>query len=144
MEALSYMRIQCPACLSAYDVPDKLLTPPRMVRCARCAHDWTAEPIEAEDVSPSTDTAAEPAAETSEPVLQALDILAAPARSPVPPIRRRDPWLTAAWAASVAALAGLGLAGFTQRDTMMRQWPASKLVYAKLGLMAGQADTPSH
>ncbi len=51
-----------------------------------------------------------------------------------PPIRRRDRVLTVAWAASFALLAGLGVAGYTQRDVLMQQWPASKRVYATLGL----------
>ena len=51
-----------------------------------------------------------------------------------PQIRRRDRLLTAAWAASFAALTALGVAGYTERDTLMQQWPASKRVYATLGL----------
>lgn len=52
-----------------------------------------------------------------------------------PRIRRRDRVLTAAWAASFAILAGLGVAGYTERNSLMRQWPASKRVYATLGLL---------
>jgi hypothetical protein len=52
-----------------------------------------------------------------------------------PRIRRRDRLLTAAWAASFALLAGLGVAGYTERDVLMQQWPASKRVYATLGLV---------
>jgi len=51
-----------------------------------------------------------------------------------PQIRRRDRLLTAAWAASFAALTGLGVAGYTERNVLMQQWPASKRVYATLGL----------
>jgi hypothetical protein len=51
-----------------------------------------------------------------------------------PRIRRRDRLLTAAWAASFATLTALGVAGYTERDALMRQWPASKRVYATLGL----------
>jgi hypothetical protein len=49
--------------------------------------------------------------------------------------RRRDRLLTAAWALSFAALAALGVAGYTERDQLMKQWPASKRVYATLGLV---------
>ena len=36
------MRIVCPNCAAAYDVPDQVLAgPPRLFRCARCAHEWT-------------------------------------------------------------------------------------------------------
>jgi predicted Zn finger-like uncharacterized protein len=51
-----------------------------------------------------------------------------------PYIRRRDRLLTAAWAASFAALTALGVAGYTERNVLMQQWPASKRVYARLGL----------
>ena len=51
-----------------------------------------------------------------------------------PQIRRRDRLLTAAWAASFAALTALGVAGYTERNVLMQQWPASKRVYATLGL----------
>ena len=34
------MRIACPACNAAYDVPDRLIGTGRRLRCARCGHDW--------------------------------------------------------------------------------------------------------
>jgi predicted Zn finger-like uncharacterized protein len=34
------MRIVCPACSAAYEVPDALLGTGRPVRCARCEHEW--------------------------------------------------------------------------------------------------------
>lgn len=38
------MRIVCPSCQAAYEVPDKLLSSgPRKVRCAKCGKDWMAE-----------------------------------------------------------------------------------------------------
>lgn len=65
--------------------------------------------------------------------LSAIERLAIPGDLS-PAIRRRDRLLTAAWAASFALLAGLGVAGYTERDRLMREWPASKRVYATLGL----------
>lgn len=38
------MRITCPACAAAYDVPDRLVGARRRLRCARCGHDWQIEP----------------------------------------------------------------------------------------------------
>jgi hypothetical protein len=58
-----------------------------------------------------------------------------------PQIRRRDRLLTAAWAASFAALTGLGVAGYTERNVLMQQWPASKRVYATLGLTTGNGKS---
>jgi predicted Zn finger-like uncharacterized protein len=34
------MKIVCPACEAAYEVPEVVLTSRRKMRCARCAHDW--------------------------------------------------------------------------------------------------------
>ncbi len=56
-----------------------------------------------------------------------------------PEIRRRDRILTAAWAASFALLAALGVAAYTERNLLMRHWPASKRVYATLGLLPADA-----
>lgn len=59
-----------------------------------------------------------------------------------PHIRRRDRLLTAAWAASFAALTALGVAGYTERNVLMQQWPASKRVYATLGLTQTNGKAP--
>lgn len=55
-------------------------------------------------------------------------------QDPSPRTLRRDRILAAAWAASFAILAGVGVAGYTERNVLMKQWPASKRVYATLGL----------
>lgn len=34
------MRLECPDCAAAYDVPESLVVPGREVRCVRCGHDW--------------------------------------------------------------------------------------------------------
>jgi predicted Zn finger-like uncharacterized protein len=144
------MRIRCPSCSATYEVPDALLDTPRTVRCARCAHDWIAEPVAespepeqqvTDELVPNAIPAAIPKPEpvVAEAPLTALDRLAAPAELS-PAIRRRDRWLTTAWAASFAALAALGVAGYTERDRLMKEWPASKRVYASLGLMATQPE----
>ncbi len=156
------MRIRCPSCSATYEVPDALLDPPRTVRCARCANDWTAvavaddplpemtvAPVEAAEIPPKVaeteirvqeqaQTAAKPRPAEPRPTfrdtpLPAIERLAAAANLS-PAIRRRDHLLTAAWAASFAVLAALGVAAYTQRDVLMRQWPASQRVYAALGL----------
>jgi predicted Zn finger-like uncharacterized protein len=142
------MRIRCPSCSATYEVPDTLVERPRTVRCAKCAHDWLATAI---DENPLLEPAIAEPTETGMPVQDPADN--APERDPVlgptplsaierlsasadlsPRIRRQDRILTAAWAVSFAALAGLGVAGYTKRDALMREWPASKRVYATLGL----------
>jgi predicted Zn finger-like uncharacterized protein len=42
------MRIACPFCSAAYDVPAPLLREPRMVRCAQCSREWLVGPISSE------------------------------------------------------------------------------------------------
>ena len=45
------MRIVCPACSAAYEVPDALLGSPRPVRCARCGHEWLPQPAAEPDLT---------------------------------------------------------------------------------------------
>jgi predicted Zn finger-like uncharacterized protein len=50
------MRLECPACAAAYDVPDTLLKPGRPVRCVRCNALWQPEPpMEVVAVPPARD-----------------------------------------------------------------------------------------
>lgn len=158
------MRIRCPSCSATYDVADALLDPPRTVRCARCAHDWTATRL-IEDAPPAL-TPPDPGVEISfleEPVAEMAAEIAAPsaierlsaaaAAGPPPPSRRAGHLLTAAWAASFLVLAGLGAAAYVKRDALMRLWPASARVYAMIGLAPGDPqavptpaapDKPAH
>jgi hypothetical protein len=155
-----------------------MLEPPRTVRCAKCAHDWTAVAIiEPELVTAQADEPGEAAEPEDAVAAEAEMAVAAEAELPLrkpgakearerrlapesvigdtplsaierlamgadlsPQIRRRDRLLTAAWAASFAALTALGVAGYTERDMLMQTWPASKRVYATLGLTNGKAD----
>jgi predicted Zn finger-like uncharacterized protein len=156
------MRIRCPSCSATYEVADALLDPPRTVRCAKCAHEWMAAPIVEAPLpvapDPEPDETAVPAHAPVEPIaeqvlaashparpvhpepvlgdtpLSAIERLAAPTDL-YPRTDRRGRLLTAAWAASFAALAALGVAGYKERDLLMKQWPASKRVYVTLGLV---------
>ncbi|MDQ1081572.1 zinc-ribbon domain-containing protein [Pseudoroseomonas cervicalis] len=38
------MRLQCPDCAAAYEVPESLVAPGRLVRCVRCGHGWVPLP----------------------------------------------------------------------------------------------------
>ncbi|PWC28983.1 zinc-ribbon domain-containing protein [Teichococcus aestuarii] len=46
------MRLECPACAAAYDVPDALLAPGRAVRCVRCTQSWVPLPARLEAPPP--------------------------------------------------------------------------------------------
>lgn len=56
------MRIVCPGCEAAYEVPEAMLSPGRTVRCARCGRGWIPLPEQGRAVSPEEDPLAEPPA----------------------------------------------------------------------------------
>jgi len=78
------MRITCPACEAAYDVPEGLVGPRRSVRCARCARAWVPglppepEPGAAPPAAPAPAVAPAPAALTPPAVVE-------PPPEPAPP-----------------------------------------------------------
>ena len=47
------MRIVCPGCEAAYEVPEAMLSPGRTVRCARCGRGWIPLPEQGRAVSPA-------------------------------------------------------------------------------------------
>ena len=93
------------------------------------------EPDETEVLTVEAQAEPEPEPVLGDTPLSAIERLAAPTDL-YPRARRRDRLLTAAWAASFAALAALGVAGYEERDLLMKHWPASKRVYATLGLVS--------
>ncbi len=46
------MRIACPSCAAAYDVPEALLAGRKSVRCARCSNDWRPEALPVHPAEP--------------------------------------------------------------------------------------------
>ncbi len=123
------MRIVCPACTAAYDVPEARLAPGRAVRCARCGTDWMPLTVEmptlrSDEASPSV----------PEPAPAAFRPLAATAGT-----RRVGAAVLAGWAVSLVLLAALGWGGVRWRGDVMRAWPPSERLYAALGLTPGQA-----
>jgi len=156
------MRITCPTCEAAYDVPDARIAAGRAVRCARCGSDWvpladtalpppqvppvpdpvlptaaaTSQPVPAASVAtmavPGTTTTALPTATMPPPIAAAPQSPPATAR-----IRRPAPPILLAWAASLALLGFLVWAGIAWRAGIMHAWPPSERLYAALGLLRG-------
>lgn len=140
------MRIACPNCDAAYDVPSERLAPGRAVRCARCSELWT--PIAANApaaIEAAPEPPPEPWPEPSAPLAPAEPVPLPEDRPPVRPavvtgaatgrsLRERAP-LSAAWLLSVAILAGLGWLAVARRAEVMQAWPASERIYAALGLV---------
>lgn len=154
------MRITCPTCDAAYDVPDARIAGGRAVRCARCGSDWvpladTAPPPQALTLPdavlpvgaalgqtvqaapaatvavPAATTLAFPAATMPPPIAPALPPSPAPARA------RPSPPILLAWTASFLLLGFLVWAGIAWRAGIMHAWPPSERLYAALGLLRG-------
>jgi predicted Zn finger-like uncharacterized protein len=157
------MRIVCPSCQAAYEVPDKLLSSgSRKVRCARCGADWMAEAepepaIEAMEPPPPAEprALAAPLPEEAEPDLPPPP----PVRADLPPEAEAEAEVVtpraeeklvpepaeapsrrlvlvagAAWLASLAVLGTAGWAAVAFRAEVMAAWGASKRLYGLLGL----------
>jgi predicted Zn finger-like uncharacterized protein len=146
------MRIHCPACNAAYDVPEALLAAGKPVRCAKCGAIWTPEfPPPSE---PAPGPAREPALRAPAPPEPAP--AEPPSRPRLPSLRTPEPAAGAederlppqnyedfsragrgallGWAVSLIVLIALGVAAVGWRDAVMAAWPASERLYAALGL----------
>jgi predicted Zn finger-like uncharacterized protein len=147
------MRIVCPSCSAAYDVPDGLLAGRKAVRCARCGQDWhPAELPPAEPFAPSPPPAAQVAETVASPpeiAMPARPVLAGPPveRRPVPvgasaidrlmtppPRPAASLALRLGWIGSVALVMVLLYGAYVWRADVMAAWPPSVRLYAALGL----------
>ncbi len=127
------MRIACPSCSAAYDVPDSLVTGGRVVRCARCGGEWVPiaapqpETPPAVPPNPAQDDSATDVAAAVRP--SAMDRLAARTAPPRPSVLLR-----LAWAGSLALLVLAAGAAIAWRGQIVAAWPPSARAYALLGL----------
>lgn len=153
------MRIACPSCEAAYEVPAPALAAGRKFRCARCHADWTPEipgeaafaddapepagaPAAAFDSHPADPTpdggiAAEhwpdPAAPPplhGEPEARLVSEQAAAARAGAP-----ASVVAGAWVASFAVLGAMGWGLVTGRAQVMQAWPPATRLYAAIGYL---------
>ena len=130
------MRIVCPSCAAAYDVPDERLSAGRSVRCSGCEARWV--PLEQEllaEVPPAQMLTQEPVPEPVRklPVLAEAGVVSAATRT-ASPVAGSPSVVMAGWVLTVLVLAGTGWAGYARRDAVMHVWPPSERVYAALGL----------
>lgn len=149
------MRIACPACAAAYEVPDRLLAgAPRMLRCARCGASFALPRLESPapapaEPPPEPEVAAAPPVESPPPAVAvtepdpppevpAPDVAVPPEHLAPEPLARRDEppprALVGAWAASIAAVVLGALSLLIFRATVMEAWPPSTRLFAALGL----------
>lgn len=151
------MRIACPGCAAAYDLPDALLAAgPRELRCARCGAQFRASLPEPE--------APEPVAPEPVPVPEPEPVVAAPAPEPPPPAEPPpdrpppsrgprhampiDPPLPApeerpeaspraaivGWLGSLALIAVAIWAAIIFRAEIIAAWPPAARLFLALGL----------
>ena len=133
------MRIDCPNCAAAYEVPEAVLTARRVMRCARCGTEFTpAAPVMPAPVpAASARTAWEepPAATPSEASAspdRRMGLSVVPQDGPAAP---RRALVLGAWLLSFVLLAAAAWAAIAWRGPVMRAWPASARLYAALGYM---------
>lgn len=157
------MRISCPNCEAAYDVPETALASgPRRLRCAKCGHQFQAAlpgtaPSRAEPppVPVATVEPAQPAVSIPNPPPPRLaEKLAtekpprpepAPTLPPMPHNRAQgrlrdapssppDRFALAGWLLTIAVLGVAGYAAYAFRVEIVTAWPPALRVYALLGL----------
>ena len=158
------MRIICPACAAAYEVPDRLIGTGRSLRCRSCGYAWRVEP----DTPPPPPAEAAPPPAESEPAPAALPPpppppplpnpppdpqpsatppnLPGPRRAPQlidPPLPRPEELprpgglaLRLAWAASLLAVLGMVVALWLFRAEIVQAWPPAARLYLLFGMTA--------
>ena len=124
------MRIVCPSCRAAYEVPDAAIATPRVMRCSRCAHEFASpQPPAAESeiapAAPETPAQEAPTADTPDAVPGVPPAVSAALKTQV----------LAAWGASFLVLLVLTGAGIAWRRPVMHAWPASARLYSALGFL---------
>lgn len=146
------MRINCPACAAAYEVPDRLIGAGRSLRCRSCGHAWRVTPEAGPAPLPPQPPAAMPPPPPLEPPRSTPPPLAAPPGLPGPrrapqlidpPLPRPEalprpagPALRLAWAASLLAVLGGVAALWLFRSEIVQAWPPAARLYLILGTTA--------
>ncbi len=144
------MRIVCPTCSAAYEIPPERVAPGRPVRCARCAGTWVPLPVSVVTV-PDTQARREPdpdppSVEAGTPPEFEFDPTgpvapAAPVRAPaykrfIPSWPPSEPaLLLGAWILTALILLTAGWIVVARRAEIVQVWPPSERVYAALGLL---------
>jgi predicted Zn finger-like uncharacterized protein len=147
------MRIVCPSCQAAYEVPEKVLTAgTKAVRCARCGTEWAPAAV----ATPPADAPADasPQLPAAVPSLPPPGERAARGESRLSSYRPRteerdaDVWpptpddarprggrsVIIGWLLSIIVLVGLAGAAVSWRNQVMSAWPASERLFMALGL----------
>jgi len=138
------MRIICPACETAYDVPDQVVSPGRALRCARCRSEWVAVEPEAE-IPPfprfrSEENTATPGYPDGPPERDPVGTPPLPGHVNVEPLPAMAEAggaraaVIAGWLLSLVLLVTSAAAAVAWRQPIEKSWPPSVRAYALLGL----------
>jgi predicted Zn finger-like uncharacterized protein len=143
------MRIACPACSAAYEVPDALLGKGRRLRCTRCGHAWMATPPAAEPAPPATAPPAPPRPAAGPSPIEPPPLVPMPRRPPQvidPPLpqlgdaparQEFNPLLWAAWIGSVLLVIAALVLLWAYRAEVVAAWPPAARLFLALGADLG-------
>lgn len=139
---INTMRIVCPHCHTAYDVPDRLLTVSvRPLRCSACGHSWVLAPAEKMPQAPEVTP---PPAATPAPAPKPVERSSAAPNVQAPPrpvrLSSQDEWKANSSVVPLVILVSLGvlliLLGLAvlEHGAIIRLFPASAPLFKALGL----------
>lgn len=142
------MILTCPACTARYEVNAAKFPPSgRMVRCAKCGHQWHAEPSfeatpffsppEPDDSLYQRPIAPEPEPEEtafsdSEPQEEEAVYDDTP-KLPSVPWYTKKPFLIAGWASLGVVVLVVAVAATVYRQEVVEAWPKAGTIYSHLG-----------
>jgi predicted Zn finger-like uncharacterized protein len=139
------MRIDCPACSAAYEVPDALVGKGRRLRCARCSHAWMAAPPPATAAPPApTPPAAGQALIEPPPPMPALHRAPQVIDPPLPRLgdvsarEASGPLLWAAWIGSLLVVVAMAAMLWAYRAEVVAAWPPAARLFLALGADLGR------
>lgn len=137
------MRIVCPSCETAYQVPESIVTGRRRMRCARCLAEFVPDaPLPVVAAAPMPEPEPEQAPEPPATAPSPMPLLAPDEGERLAMQRPPDPAepapalrgaVLAGWAASLALLVVLGWSAIVWRHPIERAWPPAARVYLALG-----------
>jgi predicted Zn finger-like uncharacterized protein len=139
------MRIVCPSCDAAYDVPESVLTTRTLLRCSRCASDFSPPGLpqapapaapEQTDHAPAEPEIPIESPPPMAPVSASLpaaehQVAAMPQQATVLESRRTQ--ILAAWAGSLMIIIAAIWLGISHRRSVMHAWPPSIRFYEVFG-----------
>ncbi len=139
------MRVVCPTCNAAYDVPAPVVAAGRTLRCTACGSQFPAGQALPPELPPDLPPSATPPPAGLVPapplvaapqVDEAARLLPAQGEPPAAARAGASPAVLAGWALSLVVLSAGAAAAVAWRQQIMVAWPPSTRAYAALGYHA--------